>query len=84
MNDAKLYDIKVLVRGKSNAIAVDQVTADHAYEVAESMGAAWNRSLPELMRDRQAWAARLEKEGSFSADDDSMTVRVECSPSELS
>lgn len=76
-----LYDIKVLVRGSSNAITVEQVTADRAYAVAEDMGAAWNRPLPESMRDRQAWAEGLEERGSFSVDDGSMVIQVERSVS---
>jgi len=76
MNDSKLYDINVLVYGSSHAITVEQVAAERAYEVAESMGVAFNRPLPESMRDRQTWAAKLEEEGSFSADDGSMAVKV--------
>jgi len=77
VSNSTLYDIKVLVHGSSNAITVEQVTADRAYEVAGDMGAAWGRPLPELMRNRQAWAAKLDEEGSFSADDESMFVEVE-------
>lgn len=69
--------IKVLVRGSSNAVMVGRVTADRAYEIAEDMGAAWGRRLPEPMHDRQTWAATLDEQGSFSLDDDSMVVEVE-------
>ena len=84
MSDSTLYDIKVLVRGASNALKVDQVTADRAYEIAENMGAAWGRRLPEPMRDRQTWVAKLDEQGSFSLDDNSMLVEVERSTSKPS
>jgi hypothetical protein len=72
-----LYDIKVLVHGSSNVITVQRVTAERAYEVAESMGAAWGLPLPEPMRDRHTWVAKLDEKGAFSVDDDSMAVRVQ-------
>ena len=84
MNDSALYDINVIVHGKSNAITVDRVTAEKAYEVAQNMGAAWGRPLPESMRNRQTWLAKLDEEGAFSVDDDSIAVRVKRSTSEIS
>lgn len=76
VNDLTLYNINILVHTKGNAISVEQVTAERAYEVAENIGMAWNRALPEPMRERQTSAARLDEEGSFSVDDDSIAVNM--------
>jgi hypothetical protein len=84
VNNSTLYDIRVLVHGSSNAITVEQVTAEKAYEVAQNMGAAWGRLLPEPMRDRQAWIAKLDEEGLFAVDDASIVVKVKRSASDLS